>query len=100
MVSAWRADTKDTLLADTINIFCSSETTAELRSAILHIQYFDLGQRLHAHKQKTTRTKGKCEDLWCMHELVPGVSRCVIVHARGRGDQDRRPDSQRQSQRI
>jgi hypothetical protein len=24
MVSAWRADTKDTLLADTINVFCSS----------------------------------------------------------------------------
>jgi hypothetical protein len=26
MVSAWRADTKDTLPADTINVFCSSGT--------------------------------------------------------------------------
>jgi hypothetical protein len=25
MVSTWRTDTKDTLLADTINVFCSSE---------------------------------------------------------------------------
>jgi hypothetical protein len=25
MVSAWRADTKDTLPADTTNVFCSSD---------------------------------------------------------------------------
>jgi hypothetical protein len=35
MVSAWRADTKDTLLADTIDIFCSSVHLSSVRRPLI-----------------------------------------------------------------
>jgi hypothetical protein len=43
MVSVWRADTKDTLPADTINVFCSSGGVHDrnLENVVAHIDEHD-----------------------------------------------------------